>query len=535
MGKLKQLHILSNFVVGKHEENGIQDLGGLLNLQGSFEIQKLENVNDVNQARSARIIDKKHIDELLLEWSSGDDMVSDTQTERGILHALQPHTGLKVLRIYGYKGNIFPDWIGHSFYKNMTRVYLLNCKNCCMLPSLGQLPSLKSLRIEGFGQINCIGDEFYKNEDNHSLHIAPFPSLEILEFHDMACWEGWHLPDSQAFPQLKRLGISDCQMLKGDMLNHVLMRIISSSLDVSKVRKLKMQGDNDGWGKDMSLNGNSLSIRGFESVVEYALKAMIMHHLTSGCSSAIYLQGNYLPKSLQKLTIRHCRKMELLQQQHEYDLVELQIEYSCDSLTSLSLDAFPNLKNLDVSWCKNLESVSKSEPPHTVLQRLSVSFCNKLEALPHDMSTLFPNLQSLDIQGCPNICRLPGRGLKPNLNSLTVGGCEKQLSSLWLMSNLSALTHLTINGSDCDSVKSFPDWGSLPRLPSLTTLHISKFHNLETLECNQLLHLTSLQCLHIQQCYKLKNMAVEKLPSSLFQLQIVDCPLLGGLCKNKHQ
>ncbi|XP_020969976.1 putative disease resistance RPP13-like protein 1 [Arachis ipaensis] len=95
MGKLKQLHILSNFVVGKQEDNGIQELGGLLNLHGSLEIQKLEKVVDANEARSARIIDKKHIDDLLLKWSlsSGDDMVSNTHTdEQDILGGACNHT-----------------------------------------------------------------------------------------------------------------------------------------------------------------------------------------------------------------------------------------------------------------------------------------------------------------------------------------------------------------------------------------------------------------------------------------------------------
>ncbi|RYR75156.1 hypothetical protein Ahy_A02g009834 [Arachis hypogaea] len=182
MGKLKQLHILSNFVVGKQEDNGIQELGELLNLHGSLEIEKLENVVDGNEARSARIIDKKHIEELLLKWSvsSGDDdMVSNTHTdEQDILHGLQPHRVLKVLRIKGYKGKIFPDWLGRCSYSNMTRVSLLDCKNCCMLPSLGQLPSLKSLCIERFDQLKSIGKKFYKNEGHqHSSPIAPFASL----------------------------------------------------------------------------------------------------------------------------------------------------------------------------------------------------------------------------------------------------------------------------------------------------------------------------------------------------------------------
>ncbi|RYR75213.1 hypothetical protein Ahy_A02g009885 [Arachis hypogaea] len=93
----------------------------------------------------------------------------------------------------------------------MTRVSLESCKNCCMLPSLGQLPSLKSLCIQDFHQLRSIGMEFYKNEGgHHSSLLALFPSLEILEFNNMPCWEVWHLPDSETFPRLTKLQTRDC-------------------------------------------------------------------------------------------------------------------------------------------------------------------------------------------------------------------------------------------------------------------------------------------------------------------------------------
>ncbi|XP_057741770.1 putative disease resistance protein At3g14460 [Arachis stenosperma] len=546
MSKLNQLHILSYFVVGKHEDNGIQELIGLVNLHGSVEIKKLENIVDVNEAKRAKIMDKKHIDELCLEWSSGDDMVSSTQKERDILDKLQPQNGLKELKIKGYKGTIFPDWLGHCSYENMTRVSLKSCKNCCMLPSLGQLPSLKSLSIEGLDQLRSIGEEFYKDEgDDHSSHIAPFPSLETLVFDNMACWEVWHVSESETFPQLRRLEITDCPMLKEEMLNQLFFRIVSSLSDVSKVRKLRI-GDHfmKRHTEAMSLDGDSLSIMGRESVMESALKAMMsINHL----------------RCLQEIHVLCFSKLEFPQlQQQMYDLVELLIHDSCHSLTCLSLDVFPNLKNLEIRECRNLESESMSEAPHAALQRLSIRFCHKLvsfggeglaapnlthlevtdcdklEALPRNMKSLLPSLQSLQIYGCSDMCRLPKGGLPPNLKSLEVGFCKQQMRDLSWVANLHALTHLIIRGSGCDNVKSYPEVGSLPHLPSLTSLGIWCFHNLETLECNELLCLTSLQQLSIYWCPKLENMEGEKLPPSLLLLRIQKCPLLGEHCKNKH-
>ncbi|XP_057744573.1 putative disease resistance protein At3g14460 [Arachis stenosperma] len=546
MSKLNQLHVLSSFVVGKHKDNGIQELGGLVNLHGSVEIKKLENIVDVNEAKSAKIMDKKHIDKLSLKWCSGDDMVLSTQRERDIFDNLQPQNGLKKLKIKGYKGTIFPDWLGSCSYENMTRVSLKSCKNCCMLPSLGQLPSLKSLRIQGLDQLRSIGEEFYKNEGaHHSSRIAPFPSLERLEFDDMASWKEWHLPDLKAFPQLKRLQIRNCRMLKEEMLNQVFFRIVSSLSDVLKVRKLRI-GDHftKRHTEAIFLDGDTLTIRGSESVMESAFKAMMsINHL----------------RCLQEIHILRCRKLEFPQlQQHKYDLVELQI-HSCHSLSSLSLDVFPNLKNLYITACSNLESVSMSEAPHAALQRLSIShcsklvsfageglaapnlthlqvtWCSKLEALPRDMKSLLPSLHSLEIFRCPNICRLPEGGLPPNLKSLGVGIGEQQMRDLSWMLNFHALTHLTIHGYYFHNIKSYPEVGSLPQLPSLTSLKIWLFNNLETLECNELLRLTSLQQLIIQECWKLGNMSGEKLPPSLLLLKMESCGLLGKHCKNKHQ
>ncbi|MED6215888.1 hypothetical protein PIB30_002577 [Stylosanthes scabra] len=565
LSKLKHLRILDYFVVGKQEDNGIQELGGLSNLQGSFKITKLENIVDAAEAKNARMMNKIHINELWLEWSSGDNMISisNTQTEREILNSLQPHNGLKELRIMGYRGTVFPDWLGYSSYENMTSVSLIGCKNCCLLPSLGQLPSLKSLYIQSFGQLESVGMEFYKNEgDHHLLPIDLFPSLEILEFHDMPCWELWHSPDSETFPQLKKLQIRHCPMLKGDdMLSRVFLRMISSW----KVCKLRIREDRGRSSQEMLMDGETLSIIASESVVQFAFKSMSINHLTclqeiqiSGYSSAVSFLGNYLPKSLQKLEIWCCEKLEFPQQQWKHDLEELRIAYSCDSLTSFSLDAFPNLKTLKIDGCENLESLSMSEPPQAALESLSIngcpefvsfpgeglaapnlthlylSYCSKLEALPSHMNTLLPNLHTLQICDCPRICRVPEGGLPPNMKSVTVGGYEQQVKDLSWMGKLDALTHLTIDGHFCESVKSYPEVGLLPHLPSLTTLQISWFHNLETFECNQLLHLASLQKLHISNCEKMENMAGEKLPSSLLQLEIQDCPLLGEHCKKKH-
>ncbi|QHO22411.1 Putative disease resistance RPP13-like protein [Arachis hypogaea] len=211
------------------------------------------------------------------------------------------------------------------------------------------------------------------------------------------------------------------------------------------------------------------------------------------------------------------------------------------------------LRYLDLS-CSAVKILPESLCNMCNLQTLKLEGCSKLTMLPNGMNTLLPNLQYLDIRGCPNICRLPEGGLPPNLKELRVGKCEEQVRGLSWLGNLDNLPHLFIDGSNCPN----PEVGWLPRLPSLTTLRIWGFDYLQTLDCNELLCLTSLQQLHISDCPNLKNMEGEKLPSSLQQLhisgchkleniageklppsllllQIYGCHFLGEHCKNKHQ
>jgi hypothetical protein len=70
--------------------------------------------------------------------------------------------------------------------------------------------------------------------------------------------------------------------------------------------------------------------------------------------------------------------------------------------------------------------------------------------------------------------------------------------------------------------------------PSLTSLDLTRFLSLHTLECTGILHLMSLRILTIRGCPKLKNMAGERLPASLILYQIFGCPRLKERCRMKH-
>ncbi|QHO25805.1 Putative disease resistance RPP13-like protein [Arachis hypogaea] len=181
MSKLKNLQFLSDYVVGKRRENKITELGALSNLHQSISISKLENVVNSSEASMARMFNKDGIRYLKLSWSPDEDENEvDSQIESDILDELQPHCNLKELKIGGYRGTIFPDWLGHSSHHNITKIKLGDCRNCGMLPSLGQMPSLKHLTIFKFQSLGTVSDEFYSYQDSEACLETPFPMLETI-------------------------------------------------------------------------------------------------------------------------------------------------------------------------------------------------------------------------------------------------------------------------------------------------------------------------------------------------------------------
>nr|KYP67697.1 Putative disease resistance RPP13-like protein 1 [Cajanus cajan] len=496
MGKLNHLQQLDFFIVGKHIENGIKELGGLSTLHGWLMIRNLENVTSSDEAMEAKIMDKKYVDKLSLEWSESNDNSSQFQIETDVLCKLQPHQELKSLSISGYQGTRFPDWVGNCFFHNMTYLQLNDCENCCMLPSLGQLPSLKSLHISRLNSVKTIDSGFYKN--GNSCSVKSFQSLEVIHIYRMHCWEVWSSFESDAFPSPRSLVISDCPKLRGDLPNHLP-----------------------------------------------ALESLRIANLPCG----------RLPASLKSLSIYHIKKLGFPSQQKHELLESLTVYNSCDSLTSLPLITFPNLKTLIIDGCENMESllVSVSESPKNLsyfvirhcpnfvsfpregfpapnLTSFSVGFCDKLKSLPTQMSALLPKLEHIYISNCPEIESFPEGGMPPNLSRIWISNCEKLVSGLaW--PSMDMLTDLIIGGP-CDGIKSFPKEGLLPL--SLTSLYLQNLSSLEMLDCKGLLHLTSLQKLQIEDCQKLENMAGERLPLSLIKLQIISCPLLQKRVKHRQ-
>ncbi|OAY76187.1 putative disease resistance RPP13-like protein 1 [Ananas comosus] len=250
IGRLSRLRELPLLVLSEKSDCGLTELSRL-NLEGELCINKLENVKDFHQARNAHLKEKHGLESLELSWSldtykkemeaceratdqagrSGQDLFRALVLAENVLEGLQPHENLTELRIQGYWGRTFPQWLEQSL-PNLAQLQLYSCFRCktlpkisqlrnlmCLylgklpavesLPPLGQLPSLIFLHLESLLAVKSLGSEFYAASD------GAFLKLESLELNYMPQLEEWHDGPAgrQSFPRLLRLRPLDCPKL----------------------------------------------------------------------------------------------------------------------------------------------------------------------------------------------------------------------------------------------------------------------------------------------------------------------------------
>ncbi|XP_039142004.1 putative disease resistance RPP13-like protein 1 [Dioscorea cayenensis subsp. rotundata] len=230
IGKLEHLNFLTGFVIGN---NGINEGEGC-DLE---ELQKLKNlsyleIENLEKARgkSALVLSNKpSLRELYLSCTpniSGHVQQQEMDKIVQVFDELSPSISLFDLTIANYFGARYPKWMTPTSisiaFLELSYLKLINCSKCPQLPSFGQLPQLKYLRIEGATAVVSIGPEFLGNGEPAE---SAFPKLQYLELSDMANWEEWSLISGEEdtklessnlllFPHLKTIVINHCPKLK---------------------------------------------------------------------------------------------------------------------------------------------------------------------------------------------------------------------------------------------------------------------------------------------------------------------------------
>ncbi|KAM2925615.1 hypothetical protein FF1_043108 [Malus domestica] len=109
-----------------------------------------------------------------------------------ILNFLRPHPNLESLEIRGHNGSTAPNWI--SSLNNLRYLCLYIWNECEVLPPLGKLPSLETLKLWSMKGVKKVGVEFLGLENETSLAsscITLFPKLKEVRFSLMEAWEEW--------------------------------------------------------------------------------------------------------------------------------------------------------------------------------------------------------------------------------------------------------------------------------------------------------------------------------------------------------
>ncbi|GLT30461.1 hypothetical protein SLA2020_052600 [Shorea laevis] len=453
IGNLKNLITLSKFIVGKASGmmTRLSDLKNLSQLQGRLSILDLQNVLDVQDAREANL-DKIHgLEELDLEWTTSNNDHDELVLQMEVLSWLKPHSNLKSLKISCYGGENFSPWVSDPFlFLNLSSMQLSNCERCTLLPSLGLLPVLKELIIEGMGLIEAIGSEFYGQHGS-------FPLLVELVFRNMPGWKEWTslVGSASEFSHLCRLVIENCPKLLGQLPSNL------SSLKELNVRRCN--------GKLLKGMGNVPSLT-YLRIEEISKLTCLLESFTQSLTA------------LETLDIAHCNDRSCLWEEGS-------------KLTCLPISmSLPSLKELSITNCNKV--LLKSMVDLTSLTNLRIKLISELTCLPESFTQSLTALETLDILDCNDLTCLWEEGteieqslLPFNLKHLKLKGCGalESLPNAMMMrmdgsssSNtsmlMSRLERLEI--CDCNSLKSFPR-GKLPTL--LKYLIIENCEGLESL------------------------------------------------------
>ncbi|KAM1551210.1 hypothetical protein FF1_043452 [Malus domestica] len=470
MCNLKNLQTLRDFVVDKQTAQRIGELKELQQLCGTLQILGVGNVKG-NALEADIMSNKEYLDELVLRWGRGDDdddaSNHDPENDTEVLNKLQPHTNLEELEVYSYGGLRFPGWLGDPYFSKLSCIKLVDCKHCCLLPPLGQLPSLKELCVRGINNVVEIGSEFYGNDN---CGITPFRSLQQLSLRDMLECEKWSYYDGTGgnrkdgtimFPNLRRLDLKNCPKL-------------TEILPLEKLQSLERV-------ELCGLESFSGSLSHVESECPQFLS--LVHLGIDNCPNFVcFPDGGMDAPKLEELLISRCKKLRSLPEQMHTLLQSLQ--------------------KLGVFGCPEVESFPHGGLPSN-LRVLRLECCRKLTAnRPLWGLTRLNSLRNLEIifteKGGEEMgCSFPEEGLLPaTLTSLSIG-FHPNLTTIQgkVLRQLTSLEHLTIEG--CPELQGFPE--EAPK---------------------------SLKSLTISECPNIGCLPGEWLPTSLSRLEIRRCPLL---------
>ncbi|KAF8039219.1 hypothetical protein BT93_B1697 [Corymbia citriodora subsp. variegata] len=546
IGNLVGLEILPKFVVGAEEGSRLKELKNLNNLRGKLCIYDLHKVREARDAMDAYLCMKEAICQLTMQWCQDFGNFRNAELEAEVSDFLRPHPKLENLVISYYGGPEFPPWLGSPSYVKMVSLHLCGCHRAKVLPSLGQLSSLKELYIKGQNAICTIGFEFYGTKN-------AFPSLITLKFKDMPLWEDWsHCVGTGEvgvlFPCLEHLVIRNCSKLIGRLPSQLsslrkleikscpCLDASSSIISLPSLNELNFGGCNEGVLKGL-LNLTSLTALFIQDVAE-------LTHLNHGFTSSLI--------KLEKLEMQSCENLSCLWQDRDVipDLACLKslAVKKCPEFISFTtregdIELPSNLETIELVNCENLEQLPSKMHALSSLRKLIIFRCLKLVCFPE--TGVPASLTILSIQDCEMLLSLPkGYGadepsnsnnhgdIVPYLQNLKISNCNSLQASPFNEGRFLPKSLKTIHIFSCWRVESLAEI-AVECLQLLEEIYISSCKNLRSLPhgLHTLSHLTSLVLI---KCPALELECFPPLPPSISSFQLWECPKIKSL-PNLHR
>ncbi|XP_058184130.1 putative disease resistance protein RGA4 [Rhododendron vialii] len=588
IGDLTSLQTLTFFVVGDGKGHKIEELGRLSKLRGKLQIYNLQEVREREEAEKANMQGKANIQELVYHWAHGDITESCVEHEEG-LEGLQPHRNLRGLILRGFGGLRFASWMrtrDAQSLQNLVRIELKDCGLCEQIPTLGHLPLLEVVEMDGLHNLNCIGSEFYgldvgissnSSSSRAARARAVFPALRKLTLKNIPKLEKWLdvslLPaattNMEFFPRLEELSISECPRLitiPGNLLSIQRINISSNSCDFInnkplyhpfryhffnlslETAKTPKGGSSRQWAKERPMYSPSLNLLVdedsenivilVEDLLEKTIKSLRCLQICQ-VSKLRYFPTQLLNLTfLEELEIAQCFGLESFLQDTEAAVFN-RLKY---------------LKELRIDRCDELRCLPKGLLKPT-LETLELYGCFSLRMTHPDELRSLKSLQNLNIKFCPGLASSWREGLFC-LGSLRYLGIARFLTEHehfpWPSTSADAST--SDDAANVEFVEQFPALISLEglylgysvikhlpdqlqHLTALKTLQIDTFQDLEALP-QWLGNLSSLQLLRLWSCPKLMSLpsleAIQRL-TNLLILDVHNCPLLKKRCENGEE
>ncbi|CAN6326883.1 unnamed protein product [Urochloa humidicola] len=544
---LTSLQTLTCFVAGAGSDcSGVGELRRLDDLGGHLELRQLENVEEAD-AKEAKLENKKKLARLTLRWTNSD---KKTQNNDGdVLEGLEPHDGLKILRIYSCNIYTCPTWMNKL--QGIVGLELSICERLEKLPAI--FPLLERLTIKRCKSLAALPKASVTKETFGGVEIeyrSAFPALKEMGLQQLDMFQQWEagegtLEEQVIFPRLERLSIRHCKSLaalpKASIIKPPFGGVETECLSAFPALKeieLVDLTTLERWEAGEATRGEELTFPGLEKLtikscpelitLPEAPKLSVLEVRGTNQQISSLQASRYIASLSSLILIAEDEETQSVAEQNSSELVHGKEEWNRKSpLTRMWLRGynllfshssalapwarFAQLVDLEIWECNFLVYWPEKVFQALVsLRRLDIRHCNKLtgrtqetfEKSAPERSGLLPCLEYLELRGCPSLVEAPN--LPASLKTLCIDSCR----------NLESI----VFGQQEDTPPLIPGSSSEART-STAVLKMSSSASHPFLPC--------LESLDIWHCGGLSE--VSNLPPSIKTLQIWECGNLGSL------